>query len=58
MDNARGEPESPLSAEEIEEKFLFYTREILGKKTEEVCGQVKDLEKIDDVRDLVRKLKG
>lgn len=58
MDNARGEPESPLSAEEIEEKFLFYTREILGKKTEEVCAQVKNLEKIDDVRDLVRKLKG
>jgi 2-methylcitrate dehydratase PrpD len=58
MGIARGEPESPLGAEEMDEKFLFYAREILRKKALEVRGQVKDLEKAEKVRGLVRKLKG
>lgn len=54
---ARGEPEHPLSAQEIEEKFFFFTREILGEKAEEVCGQVKHLESLGSIGELVQKLK-
>ncbi len=54
---ARGEPEHPLSAQEIEEKFFFFTREILGKRAEEVCGQVKHLESLGSIGELVQKLK-
>ena len=57
MDVARGEPESPLSTAEVVEKFFFYTREILGKKAPQVCRLVKDLEKVEDVGAVVRKLK-
>lgn len=54
---ARGEPEHPLSAQEIEEKFFFFTRDILGKKAEEVCGQVNHLESLGSIGELVQKLK-
>jgi 2-methylcitrate dehydratase PrpD len=57
MGIARGEPESPLSAQEIEEKFFFFTREILGERTEEICKQVKHLESLKHIGELVQKLK-
>lgn len=54
---ARGEPEFPLSAQEIEEKFFFFTREILGERAEEICEQVKHLESLKSIGELVQKLK-
>jgi len=57
MGIARGEPESPLSAREIEEKFFFFTREILGERAEEICEQVRHLETLKHIGELVQKLK-
>ncbi len=57
IDIARGEPESPLSVEEIKEKFILLTRDVLGKGKEEVCDLVMKLERLDDIGKLVRKLK-
>ena len=56
IDMARGEPEFPLSSEEIEEKFFLLTKEILGRRAEEICGQVKNLEKLKDISEFVPKL--
>jgi 2-methylcitrate dehydratase PrpD len=57
MDMARGEPESPLSVEEIQEKFTLLARDVLGKRTEEVCDLVMKLERVDDIGLLIRKLR-
>lgn len=57
IDIARGEPESPLTFQEIEEKFILLTRDVLGKRAEEVCGLVMGMERLDDIGQLIRKLK-
>jgi len=57
MEMARGEPEIPLSAREIEEKFFFFTREILGSKADKICEQVRQLETLPNIGELVRNLK-
>ena len=57
IDIARGEPESPLTVEEIKEKFILLTRDVLGKRTEEVCDLVMGMEGLDDIGQLIRKLK-
>jgi len=57
IDIARGEPESPLTVEEIKEKFILQTRDVLGKRTEEVCDLVMGMEGLDDIGQLIRKLK-
>jgi 2-methylcitrate dehydratase PrpD len=54
---ARGEPESPLSPGEVEEKFALLTRDILGEKVTEVVERVRSLEKLKDISDLVQRLK-
>lgn len=56
--NARGEPELPLSAREIEEKFLLLTRDILGGGAEGIRDQVRDLEGLQDISELVQRLTG
>lgn len=56
VDLARGEPESPLSAEEIEAKFLALAGDVLGDRAREVRDRVRDLEKLHDVRELVERL--
>jgi 2-methylcitrate dehydratase PrpD len=57
IDIARGEPESPLSPQEIKEKFILLTRDILGRRTEEVCDLVMGMERLDDIGKLIQKLK-
>ena len=56
LDNAYGEPESPLSAKQIEGKFILLTKDILGKNAEKVCDQVRKLETLDDIGKLVQGL--
>jgi 2-methylcitrate dehydratase PrpD len=55
---ARGEPEVPVSPNEIEEKFALLTHDILGRKTEKVRDQVRVLEELEDVGELVKGLRG
>jgi 2-methylcitrate dehydratase PrpD len=57
IDIAKGEPESPLTIEEIKEKFIFMTSDIIGKKVKGVCDLVMGLERVDDIRHLIRNLK-
>ena len=57
IDIARGEPESPLTVEEIKEKFMLLTHHVLGKRAEEVCDLVMKLERLDDIGQLIRKLR-
>ena len=57
IDIARGEPESPLSVQEIEEKFILLTQDILGKRAEKVCDLVMKLQNLDDIGKLIRKLR-
>lgn len=57
IDIARGEPESPLSVQEIEEKFILLTQDILGKRSEKVCDLVMKLQNLDDIGKLIRKLR-
>jgi 2-methylcitrate dehydratase PrpD len=56
IDIARGEPEFPLTVEEIGEKFILLTRGVLGKRAEEVCDLVMKLERLDDITPLIRNL--
>jgi 2-methylcitrate dehydratase PrpD len=57
IDIARGEPESPLTVEEIKEKFILLTLDVLGNRAEEVSDLVMRLERLDDISQLIRKLK-
>lgn len=57
VENARGEPEYPLSASEVENKFFDLTREILGENAGRVRDLVRDLEKLREVTALVRRLR-
>ena len=58
IENARGEPEYPLSAAEVEQKFLTLTADILGKaKARRVRDTVMRLEQLDDAARLAVQLK-
>lgn len=57
IDNARGEPESPLSAAEIDRKFLSLTRDVLAGGGERVRDLVMGLETLQDVNALTACLK-
>jgi 2-methylcitrate dehydratase PrpD len=57
IDIARGEPESPLTIGEIKEKFILLTRDVLRRRTKEVCDLVMGMEGLNDISQLVRKLK-
>ncbi len=56
IDMAYGEPELPLSAQQIEEKFILLTQDILGKEAEKICDQVRNLEALKDISRLVQGL--
>lgn len=58
LDFERGEPENPLTSEEIEAKFNFYAGEVLGKKTSQVIDSVYNLEKLKTINELTTLLKG
>ena len=53
---AYGEPELPLSVQQIEEKFSLLTKDILGKGAEKVCDQVRNLEALKDINELAQNL--
>ena len=57
IDIARGEPESPLAFEEIKEKFVLLTHDVLGKRAKRVCEMVMALENLEEVNGLIKKLK-
>ena len=56
VDIAKGEPEYPLTNQEIEEKYYYYSREILGKKAEELFEKVRKLEKIKNSRNIIKSM--
>ena len=58
IDNAKGEPESPLSAADIERKFMTLAGELLGPAAERVRDLVIALERVDDVHALAACLHG
>lgn len=55
--NAKGEPECPLSAAEIEDKFLTLTKDILPEGGEHVRDLVMGLETLNDLSILTASLK-
>lgn len=56
VENAKGEPEFPLTAEEIENKFFLLAGGVLGSAAEAVRDLVMTLETIDDVAPLAGKI--
>lgn len=56
IDNAKGEPECPLSAADIQDKFLALTRDILGGDGERVRDLVMGLDTLKDVNTLGARL--
>ncbi len=54
--NARGEPEYPLSAADVERKFMVHTRDILGARAADVRDAVNALDELPDVGALARLL--
>jgi len=57
VDIPYGEPECPVSAQEIEGKFFLLTQETLGKRAEEIRDQVMELERLKDISELIHKLR-
>ena len=58
VDFAHGEPESPLSPEEIEAKFNLLAGDVLGEKTSQVIDIVYRLEKLERINELTTLLIG
>jgi 2-methylcitrate dehydratase PrpD len=56
VDIARGEPEYPVSFQEIQEKFIFHIKGILGQRTTEILDLVMNLERLQDITELVKRL--
>lgn len=54
---ARGEPEFPLTYEEIEKKFFFYVKGVLKEKAKRVCEMVRKLDNLDSITHLIEQLK-
>lgn len=55
--HARGEPECPLTAAEVEEKFMLHVERILGPGAQRVRDLVMAMETIGDVNELVVQLR-
>ncbi|GAA5232376.1 MmgE/PrpD family protein [Verticiella sediminum] len=56
IDNARGEPEQPFAASEVERKFFTLARDVLPLGGRRVRDLVMDLESLDDVGTLAAAL--
>jgi 2-methylcitrate dehydratase PrpD len=54
---ARGEPEFPMTYEEIEKKFFFYAKAVLKERAKRVCEIVRELDNLDSITHLVEQLK-
>jgi 2-methylcitrate dehydratase PrpD len=57
LDFARGEPELPLTLEEVEEKFNLLAGGVLGKRTSQVIDTVFNLDRLKRVSELTTLLK-
>jgi len=57
LDIARGEPESPLTQEEIEAKFHRLTKDVLGHKREILIDMINNIEHFRTVKNLTAELK-
>jgi 2-methylcitrate dehydratase PrpD len=57
VDNAKGEPEYPLSTQDIESKFTNMAGDVLGENTVRVRDMVMNLEKLDDVARLAARIR-
>lgn len=57
LDFARGEPEMPLTSEEIEAKFSLLAGEVLGKRVLQVIDTIYNLEKLKTINELTTLLK-
>jgi len=54
IDNAKGSPENPFTADELRDKFRSLSTSLLGKRrTEEVIKCVNNLENLSNMRELV-----
>jgi 2-methylcitrate dehydratase PrpD len=58
IDNAKGEPEQPLGAADIANKFVSLTKGVLKERTEQVRDRIMALETVSDVGELVAELHG
>ena len=56
VENARGEPELPLTDDEIEEKFFIIGDTVLGANSRPVRDLIMNLEMLTNVRELTQKL--
>jgi 2-methylcitrate dehydratase PrpD len=54
---ARGEPELPLTYEEIEKKFFFYVKGVLRKRAKRVCEIVRELDSLGSISHLIEQFK-
>ncbi len=59
IDRLPGAPYNPLSAEEVESKFLSLSTPVLGKaRAQSVVDGISDLENLQDVAAIVALLRG
>ena len=57
-DYSKGEPENPLSFEELQEKIINLLKDRLGKEqVDMIIEKINNLENIDDIGDLTSLLK-
>lgn len=54
LDNARGEPEDPLSTADIRKKFMTIADQVLGVGADRVCDRILNLENLDSIDELAR----
>jgi len=52
LENAKGEPECPLSEDEISDKFLTLSGDVLKDRALKVRDLVLDLENVTDLREI------
>ncbi|WP_099156982.1 MmgE/PrpD family protein [Virgibacillus ndiopensis] len=52
--DAKGDPTNPLTQKELEEKFLFLSKDLIGESSvREIIKMVQNLESLNDISDLV-----
>lgn len=57
IEHPKGDPENPLSGEELKDKFLSMVKPVLPvKQAEQIIQLVEDFENLDDVRHVMRAL--
>jgi len=49
----KGEPERPLSQQEIEGKFILLSKEVIGKRVDKIIDMVWNLDNLYQINDLI-----